>query len=103
MPVSFQKHKKLLTYEILSNIEGLSSPLNLIGSYVLIFTLNYVLYYVCAMKSFDGRMANTTAENINKRKVTFPEIVTEAYIDFDKLRTFLGEDINDKFEKYEFK
>jgi adenine-specific DNA-methyltransferase len=40
------------------------------------------------------------AENINRLKELFPEIVTEGKIDFDKLKLTLGEEIDLDKQKY---
>lgn len=43
-----------------------------------------------------------TAENIEKLKELFPEVLTEGKIDFDMLRTVLGEEVDDRNERYRF-
>lgn len=40
--------------------------------------------------------------NIDKLKELFPSVVTEGKIDFDMLRTILGDEIDDSKEKYQF-
>ncbi|KPH71348.1 MULTISPECIES: site-specific DNA-methyltransferase [Bacillaceae] len=54
------------------------------------------------MEKIDGKTLDLTKENINTLKKLFPEIVTEGKVDFDKLKLILGEEINDRKEKYEF-
>lgn len=41
-------------------------------------------------------------EKVDELKRLFPEVVTEEKIDFEKLKRTIGEDINDKEEKYSF-
>ena len=43
-----------------------------------------------------------TEDNLNKLKEIFPEVFEEGKIDFDKLRLILGDNIEDKEERYEF-
>src|SRR5699024_9384315 len=43
-----------------------------------------------------------TQVNIEKMKELFPEIVTEGKVDFDMLKTVLGEEIDDRSERYKF-
>lgn len=43
-----------------------------------------------------------TQENIEKLKELFPEIVTEGKVDFDMLKTVLGEQVDDRKERYRF-
>jgi len=50
----------------------------------------------------DGASANVVAENIEKLKDLFPEIVAEGKIDFDALRETLGDYIDDRPERYNF-
>lgn len=45
---------------------------------------------------------NITAENIQKLRELFPEIITENKIDFEKLQLILGENIETKQERYNF-
>lgn len=54
------------------------------------------------MEKLDGKSLDLTKENINTLKKLFPEVVTEGKIDFDKLKLVLGEEIDDRDEKYEF-
>jgi adenine-specific DNA-methyltransferase len=51
----------------------------------------------------DGRTTDFVAENIDKMKQMFPEIITEDGIDFETLRELLGDYVDDKEERYEFK
>src|SRR5699024_6459267 len=43
-----------------------------------------------------------TQVNIEKMNELFPEIVTEGKVDFDMLKTVLGEEIDDRSERYKF-
>lgn len=54
------------------------------------------------MEKLDGKSLDITKENIKAIKQLFPEVVTEWKIDFDKLKLILGEEIDDRNEKYEF-
>ena len=45
---------------------------------------------------------NITEDNINKLKELFPNAVTEGKIDFDVLRTILGDEVDERKEKYQF-
>jgi len=40
--------------------------------------------------------------NVEKIKELFPSVVTEGKIDFDKLKTILGDQVDDRVEKYQF-
>ena len=42
------------------------------------------------------------AEQVSRLKETFPEVITEGKIDFDKLRATLGDEIDDRPERYSF-
>lgn len=46
--------------------------------------------------------SDITQENINKIKELFPQVVTEGKIDFDLLKTILGEQIENQNERYQF-
>lgn len=50
----------------------------------------------------DGKSKDIIESNIEKLKQIFPEIVTEDKIDFEKLQTILGEEIEESPERYEF-
>lgn len=54
------------------------------------------------MKMLEGISMDLTEDNLNKLKEIFPEVFEEGKIDFDKLRLILGDNIEDKEEKYEF-
>ncbi len=54
------------------------------------------------LNQLSGESLDITQQNINKLKELFPEILTENQIDFEKLRLILGDEINDKLEKYSF-
>lgn len=50
----------------------------------------------------NGQTLDIVAENVQKLKALFPEIVTEDNIDFDKLQAVLGEYIEKDNERYNF-
>ena len=50
----------------------------------------------------DGKSMDIVADNISKLKEIFPEIITEDKIDFDKLRSILGENVDSSNERYNF-
>ena len=50
----------------------------------------------------DGQSKDIVSDNISKLKEIFPEVITEDKIDFEKLQTVLGKDIDDSREKYSF-
>lgn len=54
------------------------------------------------LNPMSGETLDLTKENIEKLKGLFPEVLTEDQIDFEKLRLVLGEEVNDKPEKYSF-
>lgn len=54
------------------------------------------------MEKLDGKSLDITKENIKTLKQLFPEVVTEGKVDFEKLKLVLGEEIDDRYEKYEF-
>jgi adenine-specific DNA-methyltransferase len=54
------------------------------------------------MDKLDGKTMDLVQQNINKLKKLFPEAVTEAKIDFDRLRLLLGDEVDSGKEKYEF-
>ncbi len=54
------------------------------------------------MDKMDGLSLDLEKENINKIKELFPEAVEEGKINFDMLRAFLGDEIDDSREKYQF-
>ena len=54
------------------------------------------------MDKIDGLSLDLEKENINKIKELFPEVVEEGKINFDMLRTFLGDEVDDSREKYQF-
>ena len=49
-----------------------------------------------------GKSSDIVSDNISKLKEIFPNIFTEDKIDFDKLKSDLGENIDDSNEKYNF-
>lgn len=50
----------------------------------------------------DGLSLDLEKENINKIKELFPEAVEEGKINFDMLRAFLGDEVDESREKYQF-
>lgn len=54
------------------------------------------------MEKMSGESMNLLNENIEKLKAIFPEIVTDGKIDFDMLKTLLGEEVDASNEKYSF-
>src|SRR5699024_11019371 len=53
-------------------------------------------------KRIPSSSPDSTQVNIEKMKELFPEIVTEGKVDFDMLKTVLGEIIDDRSERYKF-
>ncbi|TDM33012.1 site-specific DNA-methyltransferase [Macrococcoides canis] len=55
------------------------------------------------MKKVPSSSSDLTNENIKKLKELFPEILTDGeQIDFDKLKTILGQEVNGEKERYSF-
>ena len=54
------------------------------------------------MEILNGKSMDLTEDNLNKLKELFPEVFEEGKIDFDKLRLILGDEVEDKEERYEF-
>ena len=54
------------------------------------------------LNPLNGESLDITKENIEKLKELFPEVLTENQIDFEKLRLILGDEVNDRPEKYSF-
>lgn len=54
------------------------------------------------MEILNGKSMDLTEYNLNKLKELFPEVFEEGNIDFDKLRLILGDEVEDKEERYEF-
>lgn len=54
------------------------------------------------MEKLEGISLDIKKENIERIKELFPNVVSEGRIDFDMLRTILGDDIDDSKEKYQF-
>ena len=54
------------------------------------------------MNKIENSSLDITKMNIEKLKELFPNVVTEGKIDFDVLRTVLGDEVDDSKEKYQF-
>lgn len=54
------------------------------------------------MEKINDKSLDLTKLNIEKLKELFPNTVTEGKIDFDVLRTILGDEVDDTKEKYQF-
>lgn len=52
--------------------------------------------------NLDGQSKNILSENISKIKEIFPGVISDGKIDFEMLKSILGEDIDDSHEKYAF-
>ena len=50
----------------------------------------------------DGQSKDIVSENISKLKEIFPSVIADGHIDFEMLKSILGEDIDDAHEKYAF-
>ena len=54
------------------------------------------------MEKLEGMSLDLTKLNIEKLKELFPMIDVDGKIDFDMLRTILGDEVDDSREKYQF-
>ena len=54
------------------------------------------------MDKIDGTSLDITKQNISVLKQLFPNVVTEGKVDFDALRAVLGDEVDEKKEKYQF-
>ena len=54
------------------------------------------------MEKINGYSLNLEKQNIDRIKELFPEVVEEGKINFDILRTMLGDEVDDSREKYQF-
>ena len=54
------------------------------------------------MEKLSGKSMDLVADNIAKLKELFPEILTENKIDFNTLKTLLGDEVEDAEERYSF-
>ena len=52
--------------------------------------------------NLDGQSKDILSENIFKIKKIFPGVIVDGKIDFEMLKSILGEDIDDSREKYSF-
>jgi adenine-specific DNA-methyltransferase len=54
------------------------------------------------MEKLNKETMNLESINIEKIKESFPSVVSEGKVDFDKLRLLLGDDVDDSNEKFQF-
>ena len=54
------------------------------------------------IEKLEGTSMNLIKDNIQKLKMLFPNIVREDKIDFDMLRTILGDEVDKEEENYQF-
>ena len=54
------------------------------------------------MEKMNSKSIDVETFNIEKIKELFPQAVTEGKIDFDALRLLLGDEVDDRIEKYQF-
>lgn len=54
------------------------------------------------MEKMSGETLNLTQLNIEKVKKLFPQVITDGKVDFDLLRTILGDEVDSSNEKYQF-
>ena len=54
------------------------------------------------MNKIDSTSLDLEKLNVEKIKELFPNVVTEGKIDFDKLKIILGDQVDDRVEKYQF-
>jgi len=54
------------------------------------------------VKRVERESADLTQENVAQLRELFPEVVTEGKIDFEKLRDVLGDEVDDRPERYSF-
>ena len=50
----------------------------------------------------NGQSKDIVSDNVSKLKEIFPEVITEDKVDFEKLQSILGKDVDDSKEKYSF-
>ena len=50
----------------------------------------------------NGQSKDIVSENISKIKKIFPNVIVDGRIDFEMLKSILGEDTNDAYERYDF-
>ena len=50
----------------------------------------------------NGQSKDIVSENISKIKEIFPNVIVDGRIDFEMLKSILGEDTNDAYERYDF-
>ena len=55
-----------------------------------------------SIERIERRSVNLIAEQVAKLKEVFPEAVTESKVDFEKLRATLGDEIDERPERYSF-
>lgn len=54
------------------------------------------------MKKFSGKSFNNVQENIDQLKDLFPEVIQDNKLDLDRLRLMVGEQIEERQERYQF-
>ena len=54
------------------------------------------------MEMLKGISLDLKEENLNRLKEIFPEVFEEGKVDFEKLRLLLGDNVEEKEERYEF-
>ena len=54
------------------------------------------------VNKMDGNTRDVTLDTIDELKQIFPEVVTDGKVDLDKLRTILGEEVEEGEERYSF-
>lgn len=54
------------------------------------------------MKKLSGKSLDISQDNIDKLKELFPNVINEDKVDIEKLRLILGDDIDERSEKYQF-
>ena len=53
------------------------------------------------MEKMNGMSLDLISENVGVLKQLFPNVIVDGKIDFDMLRTILGDTVEDNIEKYQ--